>query len=51
MKLGHIVPTLCEENSKENILNLIKYAKNHAHYNLYSFVTRKKKLNLQISIS
>ena len=42
MKLGHIVPTLCEENSKENILNLIKYAKNHAHYNLYLCYTKEK---------
>lgn len=42
MKFGHIVPTLCEENSQENILNLIKYAIYNSHYNLYFCYTKEK---------
>ena len=42
MKFGHIVPTLCEENSQENILNLIKYAEDHSLYNLYFCYTKEK---------
>ena len=42
MKFGHIVPTLCEENSKENILNLINYANDNSQYNLYFCYTKEK---------
>ena len=42
MKFGHIVPTLFQENSKENILSLINYAEKHSIYNLYFCYTKEK---------